>query len=682
MEGNETNNDVLVELTNETLKADDISKLNLRVGYDVEINEMKKLPIITLEYAGGLRDISHNMAFAPVPNSLATKRAVLDILGQIDLQQLCVNLEATSTLMDIAYNACNGIVGAHQKLYELRTDVYQAAVRSVKLADEFSSVSGNILSALVRVYKLIASGNAMKLGQVGTYLPRISKLAEGMSEAAAKMAKDFDDLSDRTLKQGSEVVAVENENISLKEKMEKQLQEFKAKLDAFNASKKEIEHQIEEAQTLYTKYDSEAKELNKKADTMEIVGMVMGGIGSVVDSVGTALSGFTGSGTAAAGGASEEAGGDAPGETEKAEEKLPELEQSEDVKERQARLGSNKAELEVIEGRLKQYEQKIEELEKEKDAKEDSEKESEAKSEGKESSAKKRSNKEIDKEIENIKEKRGIDSKRKAELTRQISADDTYLKGKMASQIGMSVESASRKFGEKFDNSSANARSAAIAKEKLAEEILKLKFELQKKNVENEAMIAEFTRKIKNMNLDAVDLSVAITSLQLAVTCLSTVGSILANVSVFWSRVELSLKDLAGDATLGALQKTLQDSKTSPEEVADYAKTDEDFLGDWYIMESKWLALQIVCEAYHKSCVNAKDRLDTSLKRAETEGVEHWKLAQDMAKAMEEKLMISLRSSESKTADFKKKIEIMEKSREGAYRELLEEKAEGKEKDS
>ena len=99
-------------------------------------------------------------------------------------------------------------------------------------------------------------------------------------------------------------------------------------------------------------------------------------------------------------------------------------------------------------------------------------------------------------------------------------------------------------------------------------------------------------------------------------------------------------------------------------------------------MESKWLALQIVCEAYHKSCVNAKDRLDTSLKRAETEGVEHWKLAQDMAKAMEEKLMISLRSSESKTADFKKKIEIMEKSREGAYRELLEEKAEGKEKDS
>lgn len=62
MEGNETNNDVLVELTNETLKADDISKLNLRVGYDVEINEMKKLPIITLEYAGGLRDISHNMA--------------------------------------------------------------------------------------------------------------------------------------------------------------------------------------------------------------------------------------------------------------------------------------------------------------------------------------------------------------------------------------------------------------------------------------------------------------------------------------------------------------------------------------------------------------------------------------------------------------------------------------------
>lgn len=680
MTENETGGNVLIELTNTSLEAADISKLNLNKVFDVEITETEKLPIITLEYAGGLRDISHNMAFAPVPDSLATKRAVLDILGQIDLQQLCVNLEATSTLMDIAYNACNGIVGAHQKLYELRTDVYQATVRSVKLADEFSSVSGNILSALVKVYKLIASGNAMKLSQVGTYLSRISGLAEGMSEAAAKMAKDFDDLSDRTLKQGSEVVAVENENIRLKEDMEKQLQEFKAKLDAFNASKKEIESQIEEAQTLYSKYDSEAKELNKKADTMEIVGMVMGGIGSIAGSVGTALSGFAGS--AAAGGAGEEAGGEASGEAEKAEEKLPELEQSDDVKERQARLGSNKAELEVIEGRLKQYEQKIEALEKEKDAKEDSEKESGAESEGKESSAKKRSNEEIDKEIEDIKKKRNTDSKRKAELTRQISDDDAYLKGKMASQMGMSVESASRKFGEKFDNCSANARSAAIAKEKLAEEILKLKFELQKKNVENEAMIAEFTRKIKNMNLDAVDLSVAITSLQLAVTCLSTVGSILANVSVFWSRVELSLKDLAGDATLAALQKTLQDSKTSPEEVADYAKTDEDFLGDWYIMESKWLALQIVCEAYNRSCEHAKDRLDISLRRAETEGLEHWKLAQTMAAEMEEKLKINLRSSESKTADFKMKIEVMEKSREGAYKDLLEEKEEGKEKDS
>lgn len=238
----------------------------------------------------------------------------------------------------------------------------------------------------------------------------------------------------------------------------------------------------------------------------------------------------------------------------------------------------------------------------------------------------------------------------------------------------MSVESASRKFGERFDNSSANARSAAIAKEKLAEEILKLKFELQKKSVENEAMIAEFTRKIKNMNLNTVDLSVAITSLQLAVTCLSTVGSILANVSIFWSRVELSLKNLAGNAMLSALKDMLKASEDSPERVAAYAKTNEDFLGDWYIMESKWLALQIVCEAYHRSCENAKDRLDISLRRAETEGLEHWKLAQTMAAEMEEKLKINLRSSESKTSDFKKKIEIMEKSREGAYKDLLEEK--------
>lgn len=649
----ETNNDVLVELTNTSLELADISKLNFEAGYDAEITGTEKLPIVTIEYANGLKDVPHNMAFAPIRDSLATRRAVLDILGQIDLQQLCINLEATAALMDIAYNACNGIVGAHEKLYELRNDIYKTTVKSVNLSDEFSVASRSILEGLIKVYKYIASGDSKKLSQVRAYLSKISDSAKGMSEAAEKMAKDFNILSERTLKQGSEVVAVENENIKLKNDMELQLQEFKAKLDAFNASKREIESQIEEAQTLFTKYDNEARELNKKADTMEIIGMVFTGISSVASSIGTAFSGYYNSNGPDVKVDSGKGSGNTPGKG-KEEEKMPELEQSADVKERQSRLGSNRAELEVIEGRLKKYDQKIENLENEKS-----------------STDKKRTDKEIDKEIEDIKNQRDADSKRKEELTKQIAEDDAYLKGKLASQVGISVEDASKKFGEKFDNSSANARSAAIAKEKLAEEILKLKFELQKKSVENEAMIAEFTRKIKNMNLNTVDLSVAITSLQLAVTCLSTVGSILANVSIFWNRVERSLKNLAGDAMLTSLQDMLHDSKDNPDEIACYAKTDEDFIGDWYIMESKWFALQLVCEAYQHSCENAKDRMDISLRRAETDGLEHWKLAQSMAAEMEEKLKISIRSSESKTMEFKKKIQIMEKTREDAYKELL-----------
>ncbi|MCM1439541.1 MAG: hypothetical protein NC131_10135 [Roseburia sp.] len=648
-----TDNDVLVELTNTSLEVADISKLNFEAGYETEISETGKLPIITLEYANGLKDIPHNMAFAPASDSLATRRAVLDILGQIDLQQLCINLEATAALMDIAYNACNSIIGAHEKLYELRTDIYKTTVKSVDLANEFSVASRGILGGLVKVYKYIASGDSIKLSQVKTYLSRISDSAKGMSDAAEQMAKDFNSLSGRTLEQGSEVVAVENENIKLKKDMETQLNEFKAKLEAFNASKKEIESQIEEAQTLFTKYDNEARELNKKADTMEIVGMVITGIGSMAGSVGTAFSGFYNSNGPDVKVDSGKASGGTSGK-ENEEEKMPELEQSADVKERQSRLGSNRAEFEVIEGRLKMYDQKIENLEKEKS-----------------SPDKKRTDEEIDKEIEDTKKQRDTDSKRKADLTKQISEDDAYLKGKMASQVGISVEDASKKFGEKFDNSTANVRSIAIAKEKLAEEILKLKFELQKKSVENEAMIAEFTRKIKNMNLGTVDLSVAITSLQLAVTCLSTVGSILANVAIFWKRVELSLKNLAGDATMASLQDLLQDSKDNPDKLASYAMTDEDFLGDWYIMESKWFALQLVCEAYYHSCENAKNRLDISLRRAETDGLEHWKLAQSMAAEIEEKLKISIRSSESKTMEFKKKIQIMEKTREDAYKELL-----------
>ncbi len=649
----ETNNDVLAELANTSLGHAGISEFNFESGYEAEITETEKLPIVTLEYANGLKDVPHNMAFAPTPDSLATRRAVLDILGEIDLQQLCINLEATAALMDIAYNACNSIVGAHAKMYELRSDIYKTTVKSVNLSNEFSVASRSILGVLVKVYKYIASGDSMNLSQVSAYLSRISNYAKEMSEEAESMAKDFTSLSKRTFAQGAEVVKVKDQNIQLKNDMELQIREFKAKLDGFNASKQEIENEIEELQTLFTKYDNEARELNKKADRFEMAGMFFDSMCAMASAVGTAVSGFYDSnGPKVKTVRGKESVNTSDNENE--DEKMPELEQSADVLERQARLGSNKAQLEIIEISLKTYDQKIENLEKEKS-----------------STEKKRTDEEIDKEIEDIKKQRDEDSKQKEELTKLIAEDDAYLKAKLASQAGISVEEASKKFGEKFDNSSANARSAAIAKQKSAEEIFKLKLKLQNKNSENEAMIAEFTTKIKNMNLSSVDLSVAITSLQLAVTCLSTVGSILANVAIFWNRVELSLKNLAGDAMLTSLQNMLQDSKDNPNKVANYAKTDEDFIGDWYIMESKWFAMQLVCEAYHRSCVNAKDRMDISLTRAETDGLEHWKLAQSMAAEMEEKLKIRIRSSESKTEDFKNKIRIMEKTREDAYKELL-----------
>lgn len=656
--------DVLAELADTALTVTDISQINFEVGTKASVEMGDKLPVVTVEYSNGAKDSPHDMAFAPKTESLAVRRAVLDIMGQVDLQQLCINQEACAVLMDIAYNACNSIVGAHERIYELRTDIYTTTLESVELARNFTVASNSILGGLVKVYEYLGSGSSFKINQLGTILSKIVGYAQKMSEAAQLMSGRFFSLSEQALQEGSEVVKIEGQNETKRKELETQLFDFKAQLEAFQASKNEIEKQIEQAQFLYDKYDREVSELNKKADKMEMASMIMTGVGTAIGSVSSVFSGFSsGSSSKDISGLHKPQGdkdavneaarkADAAENAESGEEEKGG--QSSDLQKRRTRLERNEEEANQIENRLKEYGIQLEQLEKEKCA-----------------ADKTRTQEAIDEEIDRIKKMQDGDGARKKELLDQIAEDKSYIKGIQISQIGEKVSDVAEKYEKKIDASCENARSAATEKERLAAKILNLRFELQKKNSENEARIAEFTSRIKNMSLSSMDISVAITSLKLAVTCLSTVSSVLGEVSLLWAGVKSALEHLADDTTIQSLQSALKGSNDYAG-IAEYAKTDESFVADWYIMESKWVALHMVCEAYCTSCEKAKDRLNISLRRAESDGLEHWKLAQQMAAEMESKLAINLCSSQSRTLDFKKQIEVLEKAQENRYAELLE----------
>ncbi|MFT4107058.1 MAG: hypothetical protein QM657_14985 [Lacrimispora sp.] len=660
----ETNvKDLLAELTESAVQVDHIEKVNLLRANAQMIPQDEDTRII-LSY-DDVNDGPFLLRQAPPDDCLTVRRAVLDILGQIDLQKLCTNLEASAALIDVAYNACNGIGGAHENLYQLRTDVYDAVVDSVDMSGRFSKSSNNAVRALLSVYETLSSVDNCDIDNVRTYLSYVTGAAKGMAEKADEMARRFVELEKRTLNEGKNIVVLEGTNIKQREELQKQLADFKAQLDAFHASKGEIEKQIKHARELYAKYDMEAQELNSKADTLEIVSVVVGGIGQIAGCVSTAVAGYYGSTVPKINinpaqnqqqttpQTPSQTTPQNPGSTASLPRpaantgtSAPTREDTADVAARKTQLGSNKAELALIEARLPDYAVKLEALEKEK-----------------QSPDKKRQDSDIDAEIASVKNRQSEDSKRKLFLESQIGTDESYLNAKLASALGTTVAEASKELEKKFDNIGNNARSAAAAKDKLAQEMLRMQFELEAKNTENLTRIAEFTQRIKNGNIDVIDTSTIINSLQLAVTCLSTVGSTLATVSLFWKTLEAACANLADNDTIETLKNTINSKEGNLESLVKYATTNKTFGRKWFIMECQWHALYLVCNGYHASCTQAKNILDHSLRRAETDRYKHWQLAQQMAESLEAKLNVTLRCAQSKDEAFKKRMEYAKQER-------------------
>jgi len=645
--------DLLVGLIETSVQAANIEKISF-TKVAAKMTPKNEETTITLRY-GDVEDGDFLLTQSPPDNCLTVRRAVLDILGQVDLQKLCMNLEASAALIDVAYNACNGIYGAHENLYQLRTDVFGTVVDSVDMSDKFRKSTNSVVAALLAVYETLSSVDNCDIDNVRMYLSAVTRAAKGLAEQADKMAGRFRELERKTFDEGKKIVAIESTNVKQREELQKQLADFRAQLDAFNVSKKELERRISQAQELYSKYDCEARELNNKADTLEIISVVVGGVGQIAGAVSTAVAGYYGSNTPKININTAQNPPQPSPQSPSSKPELPQQEDTPDVAARKTRLGSNKAELELIESRMPDYATKIAALENEK-----------------KSPDKTRSDSDIDTEITNIKNKQSEDVKRKTLVESEIETDESYLKAKLASSLGKSVGEVSKDLEERFDNIGNNARSAAAAKDKLAQEMLKMKFELEEKNTENLARIAEFTQRIKNANIDIIDTSVIINSLQLAVTCLSTVGSTLATVALFWKSLETACANLANNTTIDALSNTIDSKSGNLESLVKYVTSNNMFGRNWFIMVCQWHALHLVCNAYYMSCGNAKHTLDISLRRVETDRREHWRLAQEMAKDLEAKLNITLRSAQSKDADFKKRVELAQQEKEKMLLDIAE----------
>jgi hypothetical protein len=627
---------------------------------------------------------------SPDNNSLTVKRAVLDILGTIDLQKLCTSVQTTAVLVDIAYNAVVGISGAHVKLYELRGEMLNVIEDSVKLSLDFKNASSDVNKKLTRCYEYLIDPYE-DVDSVQRILLKCSNTALKMSEDSAKMADKFDLLKEKTLSHGKEIVTVENIKIEDKKNAEKSLLDFKASLDGYEASKKELETRLKEANELYSKYDKQAEELNKKANTAEVIGLVVTGVGVIAQGVGTAMGGYGASKSPAvninSNGEYVEQNNelntlntgkkadlkDSTVENPKQDTNLPV--EPEDVKSRRDRLGNDKAELLLIDSRIKNYPNLKAALEHEKAVKSGSVVDDKITP---------RDLDVIDAELKRINDEEKRDSSRKLELETEISSDNSYITSRLGQAASQDIVKAAGQLETKFEGMATTSREAAAAKDKLAQEMLKLKFELQEKQTQNLAKIAEYTQKIKNTNFDVNDLSVAINSLQLAITCLSSTVSILSEVSIFWSSLKTACEQLASNDTFDDLLDRINDivsdhSLKDREKLAKYCFESSNFGRDWFILLCQWWAVYLVTNSYYIDSTNAHKIIGESLSRIEQDSKSHWDLARKMAEATEKVIDKQLLSDKIKNKDYQARIAKFENEKEKTLEDIRSFGAEKKE---
>ncbi|MGL4549222.1 hypothetical protein [Eubacterium aggregans] len=352
------NNGLLSELTGISVQTADVEKIQFTRSTAILRVQEDGQPLIALNYGNGIVDGEFPLDQAPPDDCLTVRRSILDVLGQIDLENMCMNLEASAALIDVAYNACNGIGGTHENIYQLRSDVFNAVGDSVVLSMNFRKATSKIMSLLTNAYATLSSADNCDGGMLCRYLANIPKAAKGLAEQADLMSKRFIELEHQTLDEGKMVVVIEGSNIKEQKALKKMLSDYKAQLDAFNVSKKELEKQISEAQTLYTKYDNKARELNKKADTTEILGIVFGGIGEIASGVSNAMAGYYSAKTPKININSPQSTS-TPDRTHSTETPAADKEDPPDVVARKIRLGSDQAELGMIEQRLPEYQKKL-----------------------------------------------------------------------------------------------------------------------------------------------------------------------------------------------------------------------------------------------------------------------------------------------------------------------------------
>jgi DNA repair exonuclease SbcCD ATPase subunit len=542
----------------------------------------------------------YSLAAAPAEGSTLVQSARKEVLQTISLDQMFKNLDTSVTLLDIAYNAVNGMEGGlSPKVAKLQSDFLNTLSDSLVITQGFEAGAKATVVDLIAAYKYLTLPKYAALPKNNNGISLALKVFGGIQKKAALMEKDAGELAERfkKLKEqtvGANQLIIGQKDLDYKKRDEKlaEMSKIESQVDGLRQVKEELDTEIADYADEYSKLSKRAEQQEKDASKLALVSAIMSGVAGIVGALAPIAGG---KGKDSAGGEAATLAAPTAPSGEGGAESSDGIQSKYDESEKKAK---------ELKDEISESDKKIAEIKEKLESAEDDE-------------AKKTLTDELDAEVKKREKTQG-------DLDSAKSQSEVYKQALGGLAEGLNVTSG------KFDAMAKKADDKAESLYNRLEKIAAQKAAVSKERRETIQQLASLTKSIEFATTEKADLDVAINALITAVGCMRLVEVYLSDIALFWRNVKEFCKRIVEQI------EGINSYAVNFADVENYIEffIDDDFAAIYLLNIASWVALHSICVEYVAAFNSAYTQHKAAIGQAETDRKEHWKHARELARSM------------------------------------------------
>lgn len=234
--------------------------------------------------------VTYDLAEVPAAESRIVQEKRSDILVGVKLDKLVADLNITSELIHLAYNA------TPEKYGDIRGQINQLHVGFADLCGECSSELGYVREAAREVSRKVADAYSKLYKQqevaavaiLSTCQSQAEELAGRMGSLALKF-KTLSDIADKAL---SDSEQARGDEIEHREQITRERNTLEADQENLKVLQEKLSELVEQLNTEYSEAKDDLANTEERAFTLSLVGAIMGPIGDGLGAAGSALAGY------------------------------------------------------------------------------------------------------------------------------------------------------------------------------------------------------------------------------------------------------------------------------------------------------------------------------------------------------------------------------------------------------